>query len=88
MNDENLKNFLAVSESTNEKLWDMWLATMGNMSWTQEQVENMLRRYLEQRKTVREETTKLVEEMMAQARNNQQQIQKMMQEALAVTLKK
>ncbi|MDD3269348.1 MAG: hypothetical protein PHX14_08505 [Syntrophomonadaceae bacterium] len=88
MNDENLKNFFAVSESTNEKLWDMWLATMGNMSGTQEQVENMLRRYLEQRKTVREETIKLVEEMMAQARNNQQQIQKMMQEALAVTLKK
>ena len=86
MNNENLKKMFAVSETTTEKLWDMWMVSLESMSWTQDQMESMFRKYLEQRKAVREETTKLVEELMAQAKNNQQQMHKMMQEVFSATL--
>lgn len=86
VNNDNLKKAFAMNESSADKLWDMWLVTLGSMSWTQEQIENMIRKYLDQRKTAREETTKLVEELMAQAKKNQQQMQKMMQEAITATM--
>lgn len=85
-NKENIKKAFVLSESTGEKLWDMWLVTLGSMSWTQEQIENMIRKYLDQRKVAREETTKLVEELMNQAKKNNQQMQKMMQEAINATM--
>ncbi len=62
------------------------MVTLGSMSWTQEQIENMIRKYLDQRKVAREETTKLVEELMNQAKKNNQQMQKMMQEAVNATM--
>lgn len=86
VNKENVKKAMAMGESSTEKLWDMWLVTLGSMAWTQEQIENMIRKYLDQRKTAREETIKLVEELMTQAKKNQQQMQKMMQEAVTATL--
>ena len=85
-NKENLKKAFVIGENTTEKLWDMWLVTLGSMSWTQEQVENLIKRYLEQRKVARDEITKLVEELMSQAKKNNQQMQKMMQEAINASM--
>lgn len=81
-NKEKVAKTFALSENTAEKFWDMWLVSLGSMSWTQEQIESMVVKYLEQRKLAREETTKLVEELMKQAKKNQQEMQKMVQEAV------
>ncbi len=79
---ENLVKSFALAETSAEKMWDMWLVTLGSLSWSQEQIENMARKYLDQRKMAREESNKLIEEMMNQAQKNQQQMQKMIQEAV------
>jgi len=83
MSNENINKTFTMLENSTEKLWDMWLVTLGSMSWTQEQIENMGRKYLEQRKVAREEANKVIEELTNQAKKNQQQMQKMIQEAVA-----
>ncbi|MGE5423131.1 MAG: phasin family protein [Ignavibacteriales bacterium] len=79
---ENFTKSFSLAESSSEKMWDMWLVTLGSLSWSQEQIENMARKYLDQRKIARDENNKLVEELMSQAKKNQQQMQKMIQEAV------
>jgi len=83
---ENWERACTMVENSTEKLWDMWLVGLGSMSWTQEQVENMVKKYLEQRKITREESVKLIEELMTQAKKNQLQLQKMIGEALNSSL--
>ena len=83
MSNENINKTFTMLENSTEKLWDMWLVTFGSMSWSQEQIENMGRKYLEQRKVAREEANKVIEELTNQAKKNQQQMQKMIQEAVA-----
>ena len=82
MSNENITKTFAMLENSSEKLWDMWLVTFGSMSWSQEQIENMGRKYLEQRKVAREEANKVIDELTNQAKKNQQQMQKMIQEAV------
>lgn len=82
MSNENITKTFAMLENSSEKLWDMWLVTLGSMSWSQEQIENMGRKYLEQRKVAREEANKVIDELTNQAKKNQQQMQKMIQEAV------
>jgi polyhydroxyalkanoate synthesis regulator phasin len=83
VSNENIDKTFAMLENSTEKIWDMWLVTLGSMSWTQEQIENMGRKYLEQRQVAREEANKVIEELTNQAKKNQQQMQKMIQEAVA-----
>ena len=78
------KNFNMI-ESSMDKMWDMWLVSMNSLSWTQEQMENMARKQLDQNKTAREEMIKLVEELSKQMRRNQGQFQKMVEEAITNT---
>jgi polyhydroxyalkanoate synthesis regulator phasin len=82
LNNEALKKTFAVTDSLMEKYWDMWLLSMGSISWTQEQFDNMLKKYLEQRQMARETNSKVIEELMKQVKNNQVQMQKMIQEAV------
>ena len=69
-------------ENLMDKYWDMWLVGLGSMSWTQEQFDTMLKKYLEQSKIAREENSQVIDELMKQVKNNQVQIQKMIQEAV------
>lgn len=86
MGNEKLEQTFAFADNMVEKFWDMWLVGLGSMSWTQEQLENMVRKYLDQRKSTREEVTKVVEELMTQVKKNQMQIQSMMHEAVKSAL--
>lgn len=79
---ENLAKSFAVAENMVEKFWDMLLVGMGSVSWSQEQAESVVKKYLEQNKEAREENIKLVEEVMNQAKKNQIEIQKIVQEAV------
>lgn len=79
---EELSKTLAIGEDYVERIWDMWLVTLGSFSWSQEQIENMAKKYLDQQKITREESIKIVEELMTQAKKNQSQMQKMIEDAV------
>jgi len=79
---ENYKKTFAMADSMIEKFWDMWLIGLGSISWSQEQVNNMMKTYMDRSKLAREESTKVTEELMNQVKNNQMQMQKMIQESV------
>jgi len=83
---ETLEKTFTMSEDMLDKYWDMWLVGMESMSWTQEQAENNVKKYLEKRKLGREESSKLFDEMMEQVKQNQQQMKNMIQEAVKSAL--
>jgi len=84
-NKESLAKSFNMIENSMEKMWDMWLVSLGSLSWTQEQIENMTRKQLDQNKAAREELIKLVEDLSKQMRRNQEQFQKMVEEAVMNT---
>ena len=59
-------------------LWSYWMATFTAIEWTQEQVEKMLTKYVEQSQLIRKETRKVLEDTGKQVRENQGQFQKLM----------
>ena len=79
---ENLENLFSAAGSTAERLWEISLLALGSLAWNQEQVETLISKYLEQSKSAREEATKFAEELMNQAKRNQQQIQQMIEESV------
>jgi len=79
---ENLETLFSNAESAAERLWEISLVTLGSMAWNQEQIENFFRKYLDQNKLARDESTRLMEEMFNQAKKNQQQIQTMIQDSV------
>jgi polyhydroxyalkanoate synthesis regulator phasin len=81
-NSETLARSFSLAEGSVEKLWDMWLMSLGSLSWSQEQMENTVRKYLDERKVAREDATKLIEQLTTQTKNNQQHFQKMVQDAV------
>ncbi len=81
-NKENLAKSFSMMENSMEKMWDMWLVSLGNLSSTQDQIENMTRKQLDQNRTAREEMIKMVEDLSKQMRKNQEQFQKMAEEAV------
>lgn len=83
---ENVTKNFATMENMMEKFWDMWLVGMGSVSWTQDQFDNMLKKYLEQSQVAREENSKVIDDLMKQVKNNQAQMQKMIQEAVSAAL--
>ena len=84
-NKESLLKSFNMIENSMEKMWDMWLVSLGSLSWTQEQIENMCRQQLDQNKAGREEMMKLIEDLSKQMRRNQEQFQKMVEEAVMNT---
>lgn len=84
-NQESLAKSFGMMENTMEKMWDMWLVSLGSLSWTQEQIENMTRKQLDQNKTAREDMIKLVEELSKQMRRNQEQFRKIVEETVLNT---
>ncbi len=81
-----IKQNLAAADNLMAKYWDLWLVGLGSISWSQEQFDNMLRKYLEQSKEAREENSKIINELMNQVKNNQVQMQSMIQEAVNTAL--
>lgn len=81
-NSETLAKSFSILEGSVDKMWDMWLMSLGSFSWSQEQMEIAIRKYLDESKIAREDASKLIEELTIQTKNNQKQFQKMVQEAV------
>lgn len=82
---ENLEKSFKLMETSVQKMWDMWLASMGNLTTTQEKIENMTRKQLDQSKAARDELIKLEEDLSQRMRQNQEQFQKMVENAVVST---
>ncbi|NMC27989.1 MAG: hypothetical protein GYA42_07555 [Syntrophomonadaceae bacterium] len=87
-NQESLSRDFSIIENTMEKMWDMWLVSLGSLSWTQEHLENLTRRQLDQNQAAREEFIKMVEELSNQMRRNQFQFRMMVEESMMNTYEK
>jgi polyhydroxyalkanoate synthesis regulator phasin len=79
---EQLTKSFAASDDMVKKFWDMWMVGLGSVTWTQEQMDVMGKKYLEQRQLARDESKKVIEELLKQVKTNQSQSQKMVQEAV------
>lgn len=82
---EKIMKSFAMTDDMVEKFWEMWQLSLGSLSWTQEQFETMAKKYLEQRKVAREESSTVMEQLIKQVKNNQVQMQKMVQQAVNTT---
>lgn len=87
MNDtkEGLEKSFTMIENSMEKMWDMWIQSLGRFSGNQEQMETMTKKLRDQNKAAREELIKLVEDLSAQTRRNQEQFQKVVEESVTRT---
>ncbi|MCX5779930.1 MAG: hypothetical protein NTV45_03750 [Firmicutes bacterium] len=84
-NKESLAKSFKMIDNSMEKMWDMWLVSLGSLSGTQEQLENMTRKQLDQNKEARVELIKLVENLSKDMRGSQEQFQKMVEETVKNT---
>lgn len=66
--------------------WDSWLATLGMVSWTQDQAEKVTRQLMEQGRVSREEGLRLTRDLLEQVKRNQAELQRMIQEGVRVNL--
>lgn len=80
---DNLKTSYEMMEKAMEKAWDMWKKGISSVTAAQEQIESITRKQLDQNKAARDEFIKMEENMQKQTHHNQEQIQKMVQEAVS-----
>lgn len=69
-------------EKAMEKAWDMWKMGFASLTSAQEQIENITRKQLDQNKAARDEFIKMEDNVQKQIYQNQEQLQKMVQEAI------
>lgn len=79
---ENLESLFSTAENAAERLWEFSLVALGSIAWNQEQIENFIKKCMDQNKIARDESTRLVEETFKQAKRNQQQLQKMIHDSV------
>ncbi|HAU30726.1 MAG: hypothetical protein XD78_1886 [Desulfotomaculum sp. 46_296] len=83
--DKNMETLLQMNSNAVDKVWDIWLATVGSFSWGQEYIEKFAKDYIERRKVTRDESVKIVEGLMEQARKNHNEFRNIVQEAVKTT---
>lgn len=81
-NQDSISKSLEVFEKAMEKAWEMWRMGLTSFTAAQEQVENMVKQQLDQSITARSEFFKMENDVQQQIRSNQEQLQKMVEEAV------
>src|SRR5665647_967318 len=84
-NKVSLAQSLSLIDNSMDKMWDMWLVSLGSLSWTQDQIDDMTRKQLDQNQAARQDMLKLVEDLHKQMRRNQEQYHKMVEETVMNT---
>ncbi|MDD4801428.1 MAG: hypothetical protein PHF24_00605 [Syntrophomonas sp.] len=80
---EKFEKSFGAADDMAKKFWDMWMMGLGSFTWSQEQMELMVKKYMDQRQSAREESQKVIEEMLTQVQNNQAQSQKIIKETVS-----
>lgn len=81
-----MEQFFKTTTEATEKTWDFWLTSVGMLTWGQEQTEKMVKTFIEQGKVNREEGKQILEELGAQVRKNQAELQKIVEEGVKSAL--
>ncbi|HCF50025.1 MAG TPA: hypothetical protein DER60_07065 [Syntrophomonas sp.] len=79
--EETMNRSFEMAEKSIESFWDTWLLVLGSITWSQEQMDKMVQKYMEQKKVAREEAVKFVENLAMQAKTQQQQYGEVMKES-------
>lgn len=82
----NMDKTFTLAENMVDRFWDMWQLSLGSLTWTQDQLEAMAKKYLEQSKLSREESNDVMEKLMQEIKNNQTQMQQMVQQAVKTSV--
>lgn len=75
------KSFDLIGESLN-RMWLLWQSNLSSLNNLQAQMEKMTRTQLDQNRAGREEWARMVTELGRQTQQNQEQFQKMLQDAV------
>jgi len=81
----NVEKTLSVTECFSNNLWNMWQMSMGNMTWANERMEQMVGQCLEKRRNAIEEGVKLADQVAKQVKTDQDNMRKMFTETLKGT---
>ena len=66
--------------------WDSYLSVLGMFSWSQDQTEQVMRQMIEQGRVGRDEGLRLLRDLSEQARRNQGELQRLIQEGVRTSL--
>ena len=82
----NMDKAFTLADNFVDRFWKMWQLSLGSLSWTQDQLDTMTKKYLEQSKVSREESNEVMGKLMQEIKNNQMQMQQMVQQAVKTSL--
>lgn len=86
MNSEEMLNRgFEMTEKTMASFYDTWSLILGSITWSQEQMDKLVQKHMEQKKVAREDAVKFVEELAEQARKYQQQFNETVKETVVST---
>lgn len=71
---------------TFDAMWNTWYTALGGALWAQDQAEKMVRLMLDQGRVTREESKKVMDDLVEQVRKNQGEMQRLAQEAVRTSL--
>lgn len=87
-NTDNLSKSFEMMEQAMENAWMMWKQGMTSFNAVQEQFENMVRQQLDQNRATRDELFKMEGDVGQKFRSNQEQLQKMVEDAVHSALER
>ncbi|MEQ8200111.1 MAG: hypothetical protein ABRQ24_01680 [Syntrophomonadaceae bacterium] len=82
---QNLAKSIDMANNAADKMWDLWLAGLKTYDWSHEKLDNMARVQLDLNKAAREDAIRMLQETAARVRRNQNQFQRMFEEAVLNT---
>jgi len=74
-----------MTEKTMASFYDTWSLILGSLTWSQEQMDKLVQKYMEQKKVAREDAVKFVAELADQAKKYQQQFGDAVKETVVST---
>jgi polyhydroxyalkanoate synthesis regulator phasin len=69
-----------------DAMWNAWYTALGGALWAQDQAEKMVRLMLDQGRVTREESKKVMDDLVDQVRRNQGEMQRLAQDAVRTSL--
>lgn len=69
-----------------DALWNAWYTALGGALWAQDQAEKMVRIMLDQGRVTRDESRRVMDDLVQQVKQNQAEMQRLAQEAVRNSL--
>jgi polyhydroxyalkanoate synthesis regulator phasin len=82
----NMNKTLTIAECFVDRFWDMWHLSMGSLTWSNEQMEQITKRSMEQRRAATEEGSRVLEQIVKKVQTDQNSMQKMVRETMKCTI--